>query len=624
MKKRIQRIVLIIVILVISLFVISCFMRRNNSGQSNEPQTDGDTIIKENVRVITSEMDADELPVEVTEDKLVFEKNPKYKKGDVIVSGMIEKAEAGFIRRVIDAEKENNQFVFYTEPALLTDVFEKAHIVKYMQLTENGLEEVSVQQVDGLEVGSQQQGSFRNMSMEADTSTDQMPEVEVKPSSDYMFGAEVEVKTEMVTLSGECGVKAWFQIDMNIDHGNIECSMAIKSAGEADLSLKFAEKILGAVDPVEVDKIFFEKYLPKGEFLVGGVPLVFTNKIEMHAEASAEIEGTIGFSYHASFDATQGFQYDSKTGKVEELNEFNPKTPGIEFKAIEVSANASAGVSAHLIVKLYGCSGIDVAVGVDGEVDGTVKVSTKTSGIRDIGALDMGIGPEITGTLAVDIPVIAPGLIEQPLFTVNLPKFWEYHWPEEEKIYITRWGEAHQTKYPTFQFEVPDGWKVVTEELDSAPDVIREHVELQNDEGLTVEYWDFPNLLGGHGHAASKAEITKAADSDFEPGYPEGTDEDYSYLGKFMVAKVHGIATMMGTIEDDWSPCDYTSYAVLPENFEKETVYVGRSGQLETFSFQYPTYHVFMAHAPEGQFTEEQEAEVIAILKSFKVTNSAY
>ena len=80
-----------------------------------------------------------------------------------------------------------------------------------------------------------------------------------------------------------------------------------------------------------------------------------------------------------------------------------------------------------------------------------------------------------------------------------------------------------------------------------------------------------------------KAEITKAADSDFEPGYPEGTDEDYSYLGKFMVAKVHGIATMMGTIEDDWSPCDYTSYAVLPENFEKETVYVGRSGQLETF-----------------------------------------
>ena len=57
---------------------------------------------------------------------------------------------------------------------------------------------------------------------------------------------------------------------------------------------------------------------------------------------------------------------------------------------------------------------------------------------------------------------------------------------------------------------------MVTEELDSAPDVIREHVELQNDEGLTVEYWDFPNLLGGHGRAASKAEITKAADSDFE------------------------------------------------------------------------------------------------------------
>ena len=196
--------------------------------------------------MITSEMDADELPVEVTEDKLVFEKNPKYKKGDVIVSGMIEKAEAGFIRRVIDAEKENNQFVFYTEPALLTDVFEKAHIVKYMQLTENGLEVVSVQQVDGLEVGSQQQGAFRNMSMEADTSTYQMPEVEVKPSSDYMFGAEVEIKDEGVTLSGEAGINAWIQIDMNIDHGDVQCSMAVKSAGAVDVLIDYSDGLIGS------------------------------------------------------------------------------------------------------------------------------------------------------------------------------------------------------------------------------------------------------------------------------------------------------------------------------------------------------------------------------------------
>ena len=167
MRKWIHRLIGIFTIGLIILAGIFFFTGKRNSGQNQLQQGDGDTVIKDNVKVITSEMDADEQPVEVTEDKLVFEKNPKYKKGDVIVSGMIEKAEAGFIRRVIDVEKENNQFVFYTEPALLTDVFEKAHIVKYMQLTENGLE-----------VGSQQQGAFRNMSMEADTSTDQMPEVE--------------------------------------------------------------------------------------------------------------------------------------------------------------------------------------------------------------------------------------------------------------------------------------------------------------------------------------------------------------------------------------------------------------------------------------------------------------
>ena len=116
-----------------------------------------------------------------------------------------------------------------------------------------------------------------------------------------------------------------------------------------------------------------------------------------------------------------------KKGKVEELNEFDAETSGLEWKAVEVSVDSSAGVGAHLIVKLYGCSGIDAAIGVYGEAEGNVKLSTNSALKNDFGELDLEIGPEIKGKLVVDIPVFASGLLEQPLFVAKLPFFWEGH-----------------------------------------------------------------------------------------------------------------------------------------------------------------------------------------------------
>ena len=258
-----------------------------------------------------------------------------------------------------------------------------------------------------------------------------------------------------------------------------------------------------------------------------------------------------------------------------------------------------------------------------GSVEGTVKLASTTESVGDIGQLDMEIGPDISGTLVAKVPVFASGLIEQPLFTVQLPSFWEGHWPTEEGVYMTRWGQVNQTTYPTFQFKIPKGWEVTTEEIEYAPNPVREHVEMENDEELTVSYWDFSSELGMYGHMASWAEITKAADSEFEPGIPEGSDEDYSYIGKMMVAKIH-VTKEMGMTDQDWVPADWTFYAVLPESFAKEIDFAGLSGMLETFSFQYPHYHVFIASAPDGTFTKEQEAEVIDILKSFTTTSSIY
>jgi len=177
---------------------------------------------------------------------------------------------------------------------------------------------------------------------------------------------------------------------------------------------------------------------------------------------------------------------------------------------------------------------------------------------------------------------------------------------------------------PTFQFSIPNGWQVKSEEIGDGTDTVQEKVVLSNDENLEVTYWDIPYDLGGHGKSVSKAEITKVADSDFEPGYPDGTNTDYSYLGNFIVAKVHITATMMGGIDNDWVPTDGTFYAVVPESYVGEIEFGGVSGMLEAVSFKYPQAYAFIAESPDGTFTAKQEKEVVKILKSFKVTQSIY
>ena len=109
------RILLIIAAVIAVLLGMFFYMGKGKQKQSNPENSD--TIVKENVKVLTSDMGEDELPEEVTENRLVFEKNPKYKKGDVIVAGCIPQAENGFIRRVIQVEKSDRSYIFYTEPA---------------------------------------------------------------------------------------------------------------------------------------------------------------------------------------------------------------------------------------------------------------------------------------------------------------------------------------------------------------------------------------------------------------------------------------------------------------------------------------------------------------------------
>lgn len=188
--------------------------------------------------------------------------------------------------------------------------------------------------------------------------------------------------------------------------------------------------------------------------------------------------------------------------------------------------------------------------------------------------------------------------------------------------YTTRYGKVHAVSCPTFQFDYPDNWIIDAEEMDDS--AFSERVIFSNGNGATVTYMDYKNKngLGSDGRMANQVEVTKVSDSGFIPGYPVGTDTDYSYLGKFVVAKIKIISELYLDSDGDYTPFDgATLYAVVPESYIGTHEVVGWGGMYTKFSFEYPSLYTFIAEHSGGTFTPEEEREVIAILSSFRCQN---
>lgn len=624
---------LCVAILLFILFIVGLFLYK-----SMNRKEDGDTIVKDNVRTITSDMDYEKLPESVTTDRLVFGVNPKYKKGDVVVAGNIPHAESGFIRRVTEVKEVEDKYVIYTESAVLTDVFEKAHIVKRIQLTEDDTLEanytpenhVTAQsdvKIQNMVMGSNENYTIEKLAKKSEKARDNKDESDDEDESEYLFGASFEAGEGAVKFEGDAGVNIWLEVQIDIEDGEIECGMAIKKESGVNLNLHSS-----ADAKKKIDKTIYSKSLPKYEFFVAGIPIVITNRMDIIAEMEANLEGDIGLFYEITYGNTLGFQYSSRTGKISSINEKESDTDGLEWNTLRVSGKASGEIGVHLVSKLYDCSGVDISAGVRGKAEGEAKVTANKKLNGYAGSLELEISPMIEGELVVDIPIFDKKLKEYPLFEVEMKPFWSKKWEssanwkedlkwmetgEKANTYITRYGEINLVTCPTFQFEYPNGWSVKSEEVGT--DIISEKVVLTNERGVTVTYWSCQRKLGGSGNSMLKAEIEKADSSAFVPSYPTGTNTDYSSLGNFMVAKVRVVGEMLAGIDYDYIPVDKVFFAVVPESYIGEREFMGQAGNVDEFSFEYPSPYAFIAESPDGEFTTKEENDVVKILKSFKV-----
>ena len=173
--------------------------------------------------------------------------------------------------------------------------------------------------------------------------------------------------------------------------------------------------------------------------------------------------------------------------------------------------------------------------------------------------------------------------------------------PELSHTYVTRFGEINAVTYPAFSFNYPDGWSVTKEDVTAWVEKVKAL---------------HPDIGGGSAVLYSELEVSKVADSEFVPGYVQA--EDYSDLGKFMVAELKEIGTMDTTSDSDFIPVENgaVSYAVLPESSAGEQIV--NSAYYMDLAFMYPTSVMFVASAPDGQFTPQEKADAIAILSSFR------
>lgn len=185
---------------------------------------------------------------------------------------------------------------------------------------------------------------------------------------------------------------------------------------------------------------------------------------------------------------------------------------------------------------------------------------------------------------------------------------------ELNNTYTTRFGDINAVTYPSFMFDYSDHWTIAQEEVTP----LTELVVLKNDRGVEITFAYFSSSIPVHGTSTAlmlRVDVSKVADSIFVPGYVQATD--HSDLGSFMVARLKTSGTLDMMTDSDFTDVDGgIAFAVLPESEVGERTVRGLfSGE---FTFDYSGSVSFTCSAPEGEFTEEEEKEVIAILASFR------
>ena len=172
--------------------------------------------------------------------------------------------------------------------------------------------------------------------------------------------------------------------------------------------------------------------------------------------------------------------------------------------------------------------------------------------------------------------------------------------------------DTQEQSTPIFRISYPDGWTV--EQNYTAGD--QENMTLSNDSGIHIDYISakygfgsqYYGALGGDTEMAA-AHITKVADVAFKPSADSG-------LGKMVIAKIKAYELEDGLTGERQKIDGATYYAVVPKSYLGDTAF-SVSGYWAACAWEYGRPTAIIAQSSDGNFTSDQEKEVIQILSSF-------
>lgn len=454
-----------------------------------------------------------------------------------------------------------------------------------------------------------------------------------------------------------------YSAEINIDKialgAQVNYSALENSFKYADAALDVHAIISGTVKAAEEKSIpLFKTPVPLGNGIVG---------VDVQINLVLSVEG--GISFQAELPMQLAVNYEKGRG-------FRNTGHGIsvENPMLEANCTAGAGLRIEPILVVLGFDVMDVEADIKAQAQAKVQTHSNGQICSDISlALPIVVlsvcGDEDADTIIGKLGVSAKwevlsagnapfqkGLHYEALpgKTMQLVKKCTYgeeekqkpawagdgwRWEKEEEdrkdtdeeepvnTYYVRYGEVNFVNSPAFCFDYPDNWTITSEEVANENQSDKHHyidekVELTNERGVTITYMAFHGKIPNTGRILKRYQGIKVADTLFDSSCP-GSVFDYSYLGNFAVAKIKHTGDLQMDTDADFRESDgAVFYAVLPEKRieEYDGVFVsqGTNGLYCEFSFDYTMPYLFMAQAPEWEFTEEEEREVITILSSFR------
>lgn len=378
--------------------------------------------------------------------------------------------------------------------------------------------------------------------------------------------------------------------------------------------------------------------------------------VDIQVNLVLSVDGSISFEVELPLEVS--LYYEKDRGLKNRKHEISPESPTIE---VNCEAGATLGLGPTLVLLGHNIVGAEADLGIEAAAESTLRsnsqicvdisvsfpiITVSAEVGDDIEKMIQKLDEDFEGSIEWEIMSSENALFKKGLHYEILPDEQEQFVEEctysetkskeedskpnaeESNTYYTKYKEVMGDDSPVFCFDYSDDWNVSIEEINSTPmdfeifgDYVEEVVELTNERGVTVTFMRIDGEIfeiAGRGHLYSEYNVEKAADVDF-------VMKNESASADFVVARLTRVDELIMGVGSVSEGEEDISYAVMQESIVDDAVEEygsllssGPLGYYEMISFNDPAPYVFFADAPDGQFTEEEEKEVIDILSSFR------